>query len=959
MTIGQVIHGFRLVSVTNLDAVGANVHLFRHEKTGAQLLWTNRADENKTFAVWFRTVPEDDTGVFHILEHSVLCGSDRYPVREPFVELLKSSLNTFLNAMTFPDKTVYPVSSRNDQDFRNLMGVYLDAVFCPAIYKNKNIFLQEGWHYELDEETGDPKYVGVVYGEMKGAMSSVDEIIDQNILRLLFPDNCYGFNSGGDPEKIPELTYEQFLENHRRFYHPSNASFFLDGSVKLETALSDIESYLAPYSYREPDFSITPQEPLPYREETLRYAAAPGSDGDAQAYYAMGRILGTWQDAELCMAAQVLQDYLTGSNHAPLTRAVLEQGLGQDVRLDVQSERLQSIVELQIRNTSEDKLPGMRSALRAILASILEKGLDREELTASLNRLEFQSRERREPFGLYLALYASGSWLYGGDPTLYMDPGKVFDALRAKLNGPFFEEVLRKMLLGDEGTVVLKLLPSRTKEAEDLKREEDRLRAAAAGWTQADREALLRQQEALALWQKTPDSPEALETIPHLALSDLSPEPLWTAAEESTLLGVRIIRPQVSVSGTVYLNLYFALPGIRPEDLSTLSLMTELLGELPAGGNSVSQLQRRIKTNLGALDFSASILGLEEDRNRCVPMLRVSVSVLESQVGEAEALLRMVLLETDFGCKDSIREILQQTVALRQQRLSAAGHMYAISRSLSGVTAEDTALEALNGFSCYDRLRAAATDFEEAYPALRDTLERICGCFTRANLTLGIAGNMSDTEVSRLCGLFPAGSSADPMLCLPQKEPEHTAIVVASGVAYAAQSSNLSSLGLPFHGSMLLMAKFLSLNYLWVAIRVQGGAYGAGLSLRPNGSIFSYSYRDPNPARTLEIYKGMADFLRSGESIPLEQTIIGAVADSEPLLDAKAESQLAITRALRGITLEKKRRERRELLGATREDLLRCCELLETMAKTGGVCVVGSEALVDACGEAVTTRLMG
>ena len=959
MTIGQVIHGFRLVSVTNLDAIGANVHLFRHEKTGAQLLWTDRADENKTFAVWFRTVPEDDTGVFHILEHSVLCGSDRYPVREPFVELLKSSMNTFLNAMTFPDKTVYPVSSRNDQDFRNLMGVYLDAVFCPAIYKNKNIFLQEGWHYELDEETGDPKYVGVVYGEMKGAMSDVDEIIDQNILRLLFPDTCYGFNSGGDPEKIPELTYEQFLESHRRFYHPSNASFFLDGSVKLETALSDIASYLAPYAYREPDFAITPQKPLPCREETLRYAAAPGSDGDDQAYFAMGRILGTWQDAELCMAAQVLQDYLTGSNHAPLTRAVLEQGLGQDVRLGVQSERLQSIVALQVRNTSEDKLPGMRSALRSILEAILEKGLDREELTASLNRLEFRSRERREPFGLYLALNAAGSWLYGGDPTLYMEPGKIFDGLRAKLTGPFFEDVLRKMLLGDEGTVVVKLLPSRTKEAEDRNQEQARLRAAAAGWTPADREAFLRQQEALALWQKTPDSPEALETIPHLALSDLSPEPLWTAVEESTLLGVRVIRPQVAVTGTVYLHLYFALPGLVPEDLSTLCLMTELLGQLPAGGDSVSRLQRRIKTNLGALDFSAAILGLEEDRTRCVPMLHVSVSVLESRVGEAEALLKTVLLETDFGCKESIREILRQTVAYRQQRISAAGHLYAVTRSLSGLTAEDTAQEALNGFTCYDRLRAAANDFEGAYPGLRQTLERIRECFTRENLTLGITGKLDETGARALCGIFPAGQKREPAMYLAPRAPGREAIVVASGVAYAARSANLSQMGVTFHGSMLLMAKFLSLNYLWVAIRVQGGAYGAGLSLRPNGSIFSYSYRDPNPARTLETYKGMADFLRTSQSIPLEQTIIGAVADSEPLLDAKDESQLAVTRALRGTTLEKKRRERRELLGATREDLLRCCDLLETMAKTGGVCVVGSEALVDACGEAVTTRLMG
>lgn len=954
MEIGQVVHGFELVSLTPVEELNAKLHLLRHQKTGAQLLWTGREDENKTFAIAFQTIPEDDTGVFHILEHSVLCGSDKYPVKEPFVELLKGSLNTFLNAVTFPDKTMYPVSSRNDADFRNLMRVYLDAVFCPAIYHNENIFRQEGWRYEMDPETGLPKYVGVVFGEMKGAFSSVDEIIFTKMMRQIYGESCYGYCSGGDPKHIPELTYEQFINNHRRFYHPTNSKIFLDGSVNLEQTLADIDGeYLSKFSYQEPDFALEMQPARPYSCESVSYAVAPGSDKKNQAHFAMGKIVSTWQDLEKNMAISILQDYLAGSNSAPLTRAVLERGLGQNVEFNVETGIAQCFMLLQVRNTNEDQLENMRREIGSIAQVILDKGLDREELTASLNRMEFRNRERNEPFGLYLGIAAAQSWMYGGDPAMYLAVGKIFDSIRAKLDGSYFEELLREMLLDDEGLAVLHVLPSDTLGQETIEEEQGRLKAAFDSWTEEDKKALEQSQASLTAWQQTPDSQEALASIPHIRLADVPEEPLWTDMEEQTLGGVTVLKPQVSTNGTVYLNLYFALPGIAMEDLGKASLLAQLLGKLPTAHRSEAQLQRDIKMNLGAMNFTVDVVSREGDCDHCVPYFKVSVSVLESKAEEAVKLIREVLLETQLNCPDKINEILQQIHVMMQQRLVMAGHQFAFIHALSGQTAEDMALEQCGGYSWAEMLKEAAADFEKAFPALLEKFQAVQKQFTAANLTLGVTGAMPEASLNELCDCFPAGEEQCPVLAWDSQSQVKKMIPMPAGVAYSSQGINLYRQGYESHGSQQLMSKLVSLNYLWNEVRVQGGAYGAGMSIKPNGSLFCYSFRDPNPARTLGVYKGAAEFLRrSCESgAAMDQLIIGAISDTEPLLSAAAAGQTAIARRLRGITLEQKRQERRELLNATAEDLMKWQGLLETMANQGGVCVIGSEPLVKACEE--------
>lgn len=950
------IGGFQHCSATPLPALSATAHLFRHETTGAELLWLDRATENKTFSVSFQTLPEDDTGVFHILEHSVLCGSERYPVKEPFVELMKGSLNTFLNAMTFPDKTVYPISSRNDRDFDHLMRVYLDAVFRPSIYSNPNIFRQEGWHYELGQN-GTPSYVGVVFGEMKGAMSSVDEVIQQRLCRMLFPDTCYRFCAGGDPESIPQLTYEQFLACHRRFYAPSNARFFLDGPVPIGDILAFIgDTYLNDCDPRQPRPTLPLQRTIPHRVETVEYELSPEEDPSGKAHFVLGKVVGSWQQVDKLLALEVLADYLAGSNSAPATRAVLEQGLGEDVLLSLSDGFAQPYLTLQVQNCQVSALSGLKTALQGIFRAILAKGLSREELTASLNRLEFQSREDREPLGVELALRACKSWMYGGDPTLYLDLTDNFARLRSHWDEAAFAALLEEIFLEDQGMAELHALPSQTLGRRKAEAEQARLAAAATSWRADQRARLQAEQQALERWQQTPDTPEALAALPHLTRSDLSPEPLWTDCDQETLGQVRLLRPRLTTSGTAYLYLYFALPELTSEELSALSLLCRLLGKLPTRRQDGQQLQRAIKTHLGSLDFSLVSLGSSGDPNRAWCYLLCSCSVLERNVDRAVSLIREVLLETELNHPDLVQEILKQSHLSAQQSLIASGHQYAFQHIFAGLTAEGKAAEAISGYGFYRFLRAKAEQFD--FPSALAPMEELMGSLSGLPLTLSVTGRVDASALEALCAGL-GGPETGPTVTLSGPVSCRDAIVIPSGVAYAVQGGNLYQTGHGERGSHLLGAKILSLNYLWNRVRVQGGAYGAGLSTGANGNLVAFSYRDPNPANTLNVFRAAPDFLRTfcRNREPFESLLIGAVSDSEPLLAVPVRSRLATERVLRGITLEQKRRERRELLDTAYGDLLDFADRLEELVAQQNICVVGGAALLDTCGDMIQNRL--
>lgn len=953
MKIGTVLHGFELRSITPVEELETELHFFVHQKTGAELIWSKRNDNNKTFSVAFETLPENDTGVFHILEHSVLCGSEKYPVKEPFVELMKSSLNTFLNAITFPDKTMYPVSSRNDADFRNLASVYLDAVFKPAIYHNESIFMQEGWRLETNPENGEAQYIGVVFNEMKGALSSVDEVIETETNRMLFPDNCYGYVSGGDPKSIPNLTYQEFINNHRRFYHPSNARFFLDGNVQLETMLQDInDGYLCHFDRREPDFELKLQTPVQAQCKTVCYEVAPEEAANSKPHFALSKIAAAWTDCAKIAAANVLCDYLAGSNDAPLKREVLRMKLAEDLTLQVIPGGAQPTLTLHLRNVAE-ALDGLHGKVHGILAQIMADGLNHDDLTACLNRYEFRAREYKEPFGLYMNITMLQSWLYGGDPAMYLRQNEIFGVVRAMLDEGGFEALMQELLLDDTSMCELRVLPSATLGEEKMSAERERSASEYAAMTEAEKAVHAEKLDALHAWQQTPDSEEQLATLPHLELSDISDQPQWVAVSEETVDGVRVLRSPINANGMVFLRMYFPLGQISLEDAPVAKLMAQLLTQLPTKEHSVQELQREIKMHIGSLSCDFDALSCKGKPDECVSSILVNCSVLENKVDEAVRLIREVLLDTLFQQKDKIRELLQQFEIRTQQMLVMAGHDFAIKRTLSSFTAEYLINEHTAGYTAFNLLKDLNRSFDEKADDLIAKMEQLrARIFVSSNLTIGVTGHMTSEQLGSLIAALPAGEKKQLAASyqLPPKRDE--AIAIPAGISFALIGASMPTLGFKYTGATRVLAKLISLAYLWNEIRVQGGAYGCGLILGgSDGELLYYSYRDPNAARSLGVYRNASAFIRSfcGTGSALDTIIIGTISDTEPLLSPKQQSNIAFNRYLRGDTLEEKRNERKEMLETTPEQMLSFCALLDAMAEKGSVCVVGSDAIIAQC----------
>ena len=943
---GEVCAGFLLVKKEHVASNGAELYTLRHEKTGAELLYFDRADENRTFAVSFKTLPEDDTGVFHILEHSVLNGSRKYPVKEPFVSLLQSSMQTFLNALTFSDKTAFPVSSRNEQDLFNLMKVYLDAVFCPLIYERPEIFLQEGWHYEFDGPDAQPYYNGVVYSEMKGAYADVDRIIGDETDRLLFPDNSYGYSSGGRPEHIPELTYEKFVETHRRFYHPSNAKFVLDGHMDIDAVLAYIDGeYLSKYDYRAPDFDFVPQKPVT-AERTVCYEAQEGEE--ELAHMAISKILCTHDDVEKLYAAKILADYLTGSNEAPLKRAFLEEGLAQDVSVEVNDGVFQPTVAFLARNTAKEQFTEIRAFLPEAVRAILTEGLNREALLASLERFAFSCREIHEPYGVELAMNVLDGWLYGDDPLTHIDNGKVFDALRAKVDTAYFADLLTELFADPADKCYLYVLPSLTKGQDDAAQETARVAAAASGWSKAERSRIYAGFEKMQQWQQNQDTAEALATLPHLNLADV-PEtirPLET--EPCSLAGTQVLKIATNTNGIVYLNLYFDVSDLSCEDLQLLSLLASCIGELRTERFPADVLQAKIKAAIGTFGVRLELASARGDLNHCKPYLAVSAAMLRENVPAAAALLQELLTNGRYDETDRIYEIIQQNDYFLKQSLIAGGHVFAITKALSAFSAEGAYKELLEGEQFIRWFGTLAADFEENAAAYGERLQALADTvFVRSRLFAGFGGDPEPAALEALISSLPEGSIGAPAV-RPVFDADDCTITIPGDVGYSALGHNLYALGGKFSGACAVLSSLMTFGYLWNMVRVQGGAYGTGMNVRTNGDIFCYSYRDPNLKATQAAYGGMADFLEDflAQGMPLDDIIIGTVNTTDPLLDPSGVCELACIRRLKGTTPEMIAQIRREILHCTAEELQKLSGLLRAYLADGHFCAVGNAEAV-------------
>ena len=950
MNVGTQLYGFTVTRIREIPGKAAQLVEMIFEKTGTELAWVRSKEANKLFSIAFKTLPEDSTGVFHILEHSVLCGSDKYPVKEPFVELLKSSMNTFLNAMTFPDKTMYPVSSRNEQDFLNLTSVYLDAVFAPRILTDPNIFRQEGWHYEMQEDK--LVYNGVVFNEMKGAMSGVDGVIEQAVQDILFPDTCYGYNSGGDPAAIPDLTYEQFIDSYRRNYHPTNARVFLDGDIPVEKTLELIAGYLDRYEPGKRQ-EITAQTPV-RSEVTVTYESAPEEDLDTKAHLVLTKIMGSWDDKTDILAAEVLCDVLAGSNDAPVKRAILAAGLGQDVTMQVQDGVYQPWLTLRIHNMKDENAAQIRDLITSTVRELVEKGLNKAELTASINRLAFQTKDMQEPQALIRCITAMNSWLYGGDPMMYLSYDEAFETLREMAEGNGFEELLSRLLLDETGLCVLHAVPSVTHGQELREKEMARLAAEQAAMSEEKLAQVSAEADALKAWQQTPDTLEGLATLPVLDLAQISDEPADIGTVQETVQGVTVLRHNTGTNGIVHLNAYFALTDLSLEELSALSFATGLLGKLPtANYPDTADLQSAVKTHLGNLEFAVEVSSKAGQVEECLPVLQARCSVLKENLAKAEELLAEVLTSTDFNHPDRIQAIALQSEMEAQQMAMMAGHRFGAMCAQAGFSAQGAVNEAINGYSAISWLHDFSKNFGDRigdFTALAAKVLKDAVCTAR--LTLSVTED-ERTDVTGLIARIPAGTPVAAAAAYKSSLSNKLGIRIPAQVSYACTGYHLNASGREYNGTIRLLCNILGLSHLWNSVRVQGGAYGAGIQSGRSGGMFCYSYRDPSPARSLGVYRTMADFIRafkdSGEA--LDKFIISTVAGTEPLVSPKHQGAMADQQWFAGLTHADAVRERRELLNATWEDLLGWCGVLENMARDCGICVVGHAGALESCAE--------
>ena len=949
---GDVCFGFQLVKKEYIASKSADLYTLRHEKTGAELLYFDRADENKTFSVGFKTLPENDTGVFHILEHTVLNGSRKFPVKEPFVSMLQSSMQTFLNAMTFNDKTLFPVSSRNDQDFFNLMAVYLDAVFCPLIYDKPEIFMQEGWHYEFDSEDGEPFYNGVVFSEMKGVFAEVDSVIEEETRRLLFPDTCYGYISGGHPDSIPDLTYQQFVDTHRRFYHPSNAKFFLDGHMDIDAVLAYIDGeYLSKYEYRAPDFDFVMQTPIP-AEKTVYYEARECEE--QLAHMAIAKILGTHEETEKIYATKILADYLTGSNEAPLKRAFLEQGLAQDVSLETSELVYQPSLALIVRNTEASRFDEIKAFLPKAVGALLAQGLDNEALLASLERFAFNCKEISEPYGVELAMKAFDGWLYGDDPMTHIDNGSVFASLREKIGTSYFADLLAELLADSADKSYLYVLPSLTKGQDDARKEAEKLAAATAAWDDARRQQAFDDFMKMQQWQQSMDSDEVLSTLPHLDLQDVPVEVAPTKTVLTTIADTKVLEVVTPTNGIVYLNLYFDVSDFSTDELRMAEVLTTCFGELRTQNYSADKLQNKIKATMGSLVAKLELTAAAGDLQHCKPYLLVSASMLEENVPAALALIEEILTN---GCYDEVERIYEtvlQNDYFLKQALIANGHSFAVTKALSAFSAEGALKETLEGESFARWFSPFVESFMDNAAAHSEQLCALTAkAFAKNRLFVGYSGSLPAEAIGQLLASLPQNEMGV-VATYPTYDKGACGVEIPADVGFSALGHNVNALGGTFSGACSVMASLMTFGYLWNMVRVQGGAYGTGMNVRANGDIYCYSYRDPHLTNAKAAFGSMADFLAdfAGQDIPLDDIIIGTVNTTDPLLDPAGVCDLQCVRYLKGTTPQDIARIRREILGTTAEDLRRQVELLRTFAQNGKFCAIGNKDAVAAAVQA-------
>lgn len=952
-------HGFELVRDEQVAEMNSRVRLYKHSKTGAQLLSVENNDENKVFGITFFTPPPSSNGLPHILEHSVLNGSRKYPIKDPFVQLLKGSLATFVNAMTYPDKTTYPVASQNVRDFYNLIDVYLDAVFYPRI--TPYTLQQEGWHYELEAPNQPMIYKGVVFNEMKGAYSSPDRLVYEYSQQSLFPDNFYGLDSGGNPGEIPNLTWEEFKKFHETYYHPSNALIWFYGDDDPEERLRIIDGYLRDYNALQIDRTIPPQPRFTEPKRLTYYYDAGQDDADRKAMVTLNWLLTDVSDPELLLALGILDHILIGTPASPLRKALIDSGLGESLTgAGFEAEVNPTFYSTGLKGIAPEDGEKVEALILETLQKLAKDGIDPAQIEASVNTIEFQLRENNTgnfPRGLALMLRALTIWLHGVDPYAALAFEKPLGAIKAKLaNGErLFEGLIERFLLNNTHRTTMLLHPDSTLRARREKEEQGRLLRARAGMSQADVQAVIDNTRELKRLQETPNTPEELATLPFLKLSDLDKKNKIIPRETGTINGATLLYHDLFTNGIVYLDLAFNLRALKPEYLPYIGLFSRALLEMGTEQEDYVRLSQRIGRKTGGIT-TTRLSSMTHDNDTAVWLiLRGKATV--AQGNDLLAILRDILLTLKLDNKERFRQILLEEKARREAQLIPMGHATAFTRLRSAFNPADWASEQMGGVSYLFFMRELIDRLDADWPKIQSDLEAIRRALLNRNTTLVNvtldAGNWSAFQP----GLtdFVAGLPAAPQNLIawtPDYAAHPEGLTIPAQVNYVAKGADLFKAGYEPHGSAQVVSNFLRTAYLWDKIRVQGGAYGAFCQFSPLSGMFTYaSYRDPNLLNTLDVYDATAKFLAD---VPLNddevtRNIIGTIADIDAYQLPDAKGYTSMVEYVVGETEEIKQRERDEVLGTTAADFRKFADALDAVNRQGRVVVLGSqEAINDA-----------
>ncbi len=950
---------YEILDEHRVEDVQSDGFILRHKKSGARIAILSNNDDNKVFYIGFRTPPEDETGVPHIIEHTTLCGSKKFPVKDPFIELAKGSLNTFLNAMTYPDKTVYPVASCNDQDFKNLMDVYLDAVFNPNITKYEEIFKQEGWHYELTGKDDELKINGVVYNEMKGAYSSPDEVLSSQIYRSLFPDNTYSKDSGGNPEYIPKLTYEAYLDFYHKYYHPSNSYIYLYGDMDVVERLEWLDKeYLSLYDYKKVNSEINKQPAFDeIKNVEAQYSITMDDSQENKTYLSYNRVVGDTLDEMLYQAFDVLDYALVSSPGAPVKQALIDAGIGDDVYGSYDAGILQPVFSFVAKNANASQADEFESIIENTLKEVVKTGINKEALLAGINSSEFKFREAdfgQFPKGLLFGLNCLDSWLFDDmKPFIHLECLGTFAKLRKAVDTDYFEKLIQEYLLDNTHGSSVTVKPKRglgNEREEALAKE---LSDYKASLSDEEIKKLIEDTEHLKKYQEEPSSDEDLRKLPMLTRADMKKNAMPFSNIEDELLDVKVVCHDIESNGIDYISFLFDAGDFAQSELGYLGFFTNALGLVSTEKYSYTDLANATNIYTGGISTGTASHPDIKDRNNFVFKFEVKLKVLEKNLDKALELMEQMLLTSDFTDTKRLGELVAQIKARLQANLSSSGHLVAAMRSMSSFSRYALYQDELKGIAFYRSICHIEKELSESPKSVSDKLAAIAKkLFARNRMLISFTGN-NEAYGNAKPSLEKVIAGFDKMSAIGNQAEVHfntakEAFIDASQIQYVAKTGDFICEGYEYTGALRLLRIILSYDYLWINVRVKGGAYGCMNTFLRSGESYFVSYRDPNLSDTLDVYDRIPEYIKSFSPDERDMTkyIIGTFSALDTPMNPEAKGSRSLSAYLEGITYEQIQKERNEILNAQPEDIRRLADLVEAVLKKDSICVIGNENMI-------------